>query len=114
MSASFNTTILLEMAHLWSKVQGMASNKVADSTELWQFNRMAGEFPELAGAAKIIQFAAFDFVNAFPGRDRLAGLDETADRLARCIKGSVSFLAHAETQGTAEHPVTLAEENPSS
>jgi hypothetical protein len=88
--------VLFEMAELWARIMDMPGIQVATSSEKVRFDRMAAEFPAMAMAAKLMQAAAFDYVNALPGYDALAGdLQVNADTLATLICRSAPGVVRA-------------------
>lgn len=97
MNSSYATVLLFEMAHRWAQVQNLPGSEVAASSEKAIFDRMAGEFPAMAQAAKLLQSAGFDFVNGLDGHNAPAlGLERTAFMLAALVKGNVPIVAHGE------------------
>lgn len=101
MNASYATVLLFEMAHRWAQVQNLPGDQVADSSEKAIFDRMAREFPSMAQAAKLLQAAGFDFVNAMghgTGFDALAGDPQImADTLAKLLRMSApAIVANGE------------------
>lgn len=97
MNASYATVILFELAHRWAQVQNLPGDQIERSSEKAIFDRIAREHPAMAMAAKLLQAAGFDYVNALPGYDALSGDPQTtADTLARLLRLSSVQIAYPD------------------